>query len=346
MPPTVTTRPRARGARAGSPTGDPARDRVFYQQFLAEGRSGDWETATGLRARCAALALALLADGADAALLAAGWPGGAENPGRTTSRKLGPWVRCMGAFRQHFGAVRTGRAAQSSAAAAQLQEALAAALADKPVPVRCADGTLLHAYPKSYVALEFLDALDGGVGVLQLVQGLEETTTAGEAVVVAMGVPILRSDLAKLWYWIATDPSGALPFRREDFAQDRVQVPAEVEASFAARLPSDLAALVVGSQAANRHRAEQLVAAFPRQKGAAPSRLAFSTYLGAFIGAKNPDAWQVLHEWPLTRVLAITLSEALTADETRRQAEAEATAKQGGAGAGSGGRGPRVQGAG
>jgi hypothetical protein len=284
----------------------------YYRAFAGRKLREDNWSSRSLRARCAGQRDVLHARGMADAALDAAWPGGADNPGPETLRNVGGWVKCYALYlamlRESAAKDRTG-ASQSL-----LHETIAAAQRDKPAPVHCADGAVRYVYPKGDVALEVLDEIDGVVqAATRAVQRLGGAAPPGTRAV-------LRSLAVRVWLAIVTHEGADLPFTP---ATEATYEPPDWTLAYA---PQDLLAFVDAFRGVNAARLAVMGAAFPKQPGA--EGLSFATFTGTFAGSKGLDPLDVAHRWSRARVVAVALSEALTSDAARKQADAEAAQRQ------------------
>jgi hypothetical protein len=172
----------------------------------------DWTTA-GIEARCTDLKATLVAEGiASEVEVAAYWPGGKEN---TETDAHGRWIYC---YANYIGFLHRLAPELNERAQAAGEAALLEALRGAPVSVelvqRNTDGSpqSRHVYPKSYEALEFLDALDGAIGRLAAAEDLVQHLHPGEALPLLDRVAEARSLLQRQCVWAVTSEGARLPF--------------------------------------------------------------------------------------------------------------------------------------
>lgn len=281
----------------------------------------DWSV-RALRARCqvlrTSLALPNVGGGralATAAELAAYWPGGSHN----RQRGRGAWIVCWGNY-VAFSRRRETLTPRLDLDA--LREVQAKALTGRPELVRCADGVERAVYQKSYPAHEVCTALDAAIRHLAGVELLEATLP--EHVGARTQAPVLRSFAVRLWLWAVTHPEAGLPF--DPYAPgDGVEPPAWTNVV----MVQDLPAFVAAFRRANHDAAEVLAAAFPPDP-AAERRLSFEGMIGAYAASKNQDPLALLARWSLVRVLATSVSEAISHEDAERRAKARRDAERGG----------------
>lgn len=285
------------------------------------GAPGDWSP-RGLRARCAGLRLQLTTRDVDETILAAWWPGGAENPGkdrpRPTEKDRGPWTLCFATYHRLVHDQAHARSAATAGQSEALNRAIADAAADRPETLVLSDGAMWQVYPKSEYALQELRYLGDAIDRL----------TRLDVASVERGVPVppdttaLRSLAVRVWCWIITHPGPGLPYPED--ARDP-----EPPAALGLLAPQDHYALVAANHRVNGAREAIMARAFPRRSADFASRLDFVGFLTAYADAKHLDPFDVLRRWSRGRVVAAAVSAAITADEAQQRAERERAAKGG-----------------
>jgi hypothetical protein len=174
--------------------------------------SADWSTA-GIEARCVDLKATLVAESiASDVEVAAYWPGGKENP---ETDAHGRWIYC---YANYIGFLHRLAPELNERAQVAGEAALLEALRGAPVAVelvgRDPDGAprVVQVYPKSYEALEFLDALDGAIGRLAAAEELVRHLHPGEALPLLDRVAEARCLLQRQCVWAVTTEGPRLPF--------------------------------------------------------------------------------------------------------------------------------------
>lgn len=287
------------------------------------GAAGDWSP-RGLRARCAALANALKAQGESESTLAAWWPGGAQNPGRDRQRPwaadAGAWIQCFATYHRLVHARTRHRDALAEGNADALNAAIAAAATDQPEEVTCSDGAVRRVYPKGQVAIDEIIDLDLAMGDLLL----RQQALRREGDPAWLGLTARRALATRVWCWIATHPGPEVPYT-DDTPADAVPTWPDALA------PQDLYALVAAYRRVNGEREAIMAKAFPRSPDGMPSRLDFVGFGVAWAGSKNRDPDEVLRRWSRPRLVAVATAEAVQHDEARKRAEANRPTRDAGA---------------
>lgn len=262
-----------------------------------------------LRRRCRVLREQLAAAAADVvtpAELAAYWPGGGSNQvgGR------GGWIYC------YANLVRLAdrlRAEYASVAPDEAERARVEGLRDAPVPVTLTSGAMVHVHPLGYEALEFLTTLDRTVTLAQELAAavaLQRTPASEQALALE---PLLRAYSVRLWAWILTGGTAALPF---DPIVDDPEPPAWTEAM----APQDLLALFAAHRKVNAQRNALIASLFPSSNDA-PVRLSLAGFIGAYAHEKGQDARAFMRRFAIGKLFAQAVSAAQQHDAAMQAAK-------------------------
>ena len=262
-----------------------------------------------LRRRCRVLREQLQAAAADVVApteLAAYWPGGDRNqqPGR------GAWIYCYAnlvrladRMREEYSAIDAGEA----------ERARVEGLRDAPVPVTLTNGETVHVHPLGYEALEFLTTLDRAVILAQELAAsvaLQRTPASEQALALQ---PLLRAYSVRLWAWILTSGSAALPF-------DPVADDPEPPAWTGSMAPQDLLALFAANRKVNAQRNTLIASLFPAASNA-EVRLSLAGFIGAYAHEKGQDARAFMQRFAIGKLFAQAVSAAQQHEAAQRAAK-------------------------
>lgn len=264
-----------------------------------------------LRRRCRQLREQLAVAAADVvspAEIAAYWPGGAEN----AVEGRGGWIYCYANYCRLADRMRPEYAAVD---AEEAERARVEGLTEKPQPVRLADGRTVHVHPLGYEALEFLTTLDRAVTLAQeqAATVAMQRTPASEQVLALQ--PIVRAYAVRLWAWILTNGTSALPF-------DPIVEDPEPPAWTAELAPEDLLALFAAHRAVNAKRNALIAALFPPSTEA-PVKLSLAGFIGAYAHEKGQDARHFLRSFSIGKLFAQAVSAAQQHDAAMAAAKAK-----------------------
>lgn len=239
-------------------------------------------------------------------------PGGAKN---AETGALG-WFVCVRQLERMHAVLMNGRPGGPSSAAdrAEIEEALAGALAESPETVTLSDGTVRSVYPKSYHALRFLDFLDEDLRVTlaQARLAAAEATTA-DIRVKAM-YPLVESQTVRFWVWILTHEDPGLPF-------DDTAVGLELPAWTMALSPDDLLVLYQAHHRVNVRRLATIAALFPPEPGDGKSRLSLAAFLGTLTKDRPNQASQLMRRTSLGAAFAAAVTAAAAQRDALRKAK-------------------------
>lgn len=264
-----------------------------------------------LRRRCRQLREQLAVAAADVvspAEIAAYWPGGAEN----TVEGRGAWIYC---YANYCRLADRMRPEYSAVDADEAERARVEGLTEKPQPVRLADGRTVHVHPLGYEALEFLTTLDRAVTLAQeqAATVAMQRTPASERVLALQ--PIVRAYAVRLWAWILTHGTSALPF-------DPIVEDPEPPAWTAELAPEDLLALFAAHRTVNAKRNALIAALFPPSTEA-PVKLSLAGFIGAYAHEKGQDARHFLRSFSIGKLFAQAVSAAQQHDAAMAAAKAK-----------------------
>jgi hypothetical protein len=236
------------------------------------------------------------------------WPGGGQND---DTGHWG-WILCFANYLRFYG--RDEDTPQKRAARTK---ALAESARAEPAPVRLVSGEQVAVYPKSYVALRFLDSLKANIlSLLELQRALFEER-ADDALSVAAAVPLAESFGTQVWAWIITHPEAGLPFAAVGDAPD----PPSWTSSL---MPQDLIALAGAHLRVNRTNLDLTAELNP--DGGQRSSLPIEGWVSAYAAEKGHPTTDVLERWPLGMVIAQAVASGISYHEARERAETSAGA--------------------
>lgn len=275
-------------------------------------------TVAALRERCQHIRRSLTARGADEDEIASYWPGGTENP----DRGRGGWIFC---YANLVGLLRVADL-QQAVAPAELDAAVAEALAAQPRTVLLSSGEVRTVYPKSYHALRWLDALDRSLlDAAELAAQLEAAgadAAALDAAKVASLRPLLESLAVRLWAWIlterGTDGPAGLPFDENDTPD-----PPDWTRQLT---PDDLLAIARAHIEVNAARLRRISVGYPGDTRGA-TRLSLAGFLGSSAQELGVRPQELLRRWSLGEVFAQAVTAAQAAREAREHAHEQAKAE-------------------
>lgn len=269
---------------------------------------------SALRERCATLehdlvSKKLVVPEAVAAVM----PGGVNNPSTTPSA----WMRAFEQLvRMHAVGSAPGatRRASEKASDDEIEDVLAAALADEPAQVECVDGATHQVYPKSYHALRWLDHLDAQLKVrMTIARAIADTPHPLEEVRAPMLAPLVESLAVRLWLWILTAETPGLPFAEDEADPSPPEWTKEVA-------PNDLLRFLNAHHEVNGRRLALLSAAFPAESTSG-GRLSLAGFLGAVSSEKGLKTRDVMRQWSLGSVFAAAIANAESNKLAREAAE-------------------------
>lgn len=268
-------------------------------------------SAPDLRRRCRTLREQLSVAAADVvspAEIEAYWPGGQEN----SVEGRGAWIYCYANYCRLADRMRPDHVAVD---ADEAERARVEGLTEKPQPVRLTDGQTVHVHPLGYEALEFLTTLDRAVTLAQE-QAAAVALQCGPASEQVLALqPIVRAYAVRLWAWILTSGSTALPF---DPIVDDPAPPAWT----AALTPEDLLGLFAAHRAVNAQRNALIASLFPSSTEA-PVKLSLAGFIGAYAHEKGQDARHFLRSFSIGKLFAQAVSAAQQHDAAMASARAK-----------------------
>jgi hypothetical protein len=249
-------------------------------------------------------------------------PGSVANPELTPLAHLN-FLRWLD--RLHARGGKDDVATTVSAQSAEVDQAIADALSDRPQHVDCSDGETRCVYPKSYDTLRFLKSLDAllrFVGEEWHLAEIEQDLTVklSEGVSgVRLLAPRMESLAVRLWAWIVTHPTAALPFDETKKLPDPPKWTRQLA-------PEDLLKLFNAHVAVNVLRLRIIGAAFPPDPASGDkSLLTFAGLLGAMVAENEPGAAaRLMKQTALGQVLATRILAARAAREASESAKKRA----------------------
>jgi hypothetical protein len=252
--------------------------------------STGWVTAD-VEARCIDLKATLVAESiASDAEVAAYWPGGSEN---TESDPHGRWVYC---YANYIGFLHRLAPELNERAQAAGDAALLEALRGAPVTVELVgqhpDGSpkTVQVYPKSYEALEFLDALDAAIGRLAAAEDLVTSLHPGEALPLLDRLAEARSLLHRQCVWVVTAEGPRLPFAAFGAPPDPPDSTRDLDVV-------DIVRILQAFKTLHRDRLAALSALMGRGKGG--RRVSWATLASSAAGKLGVSAQTLLRDWSL-----------------------------------------------
>jgi hypothetical protein len=270
----------------------------------------DWSTA-GIEARCTDLKATLVAESiASDVEVAAYWPGGKEN---TETDAHGRWVYC---YANYIGFLHRLAPELNERAQVAGEAALLEALRGAPVSVelvgRQEDGSprTVQVYPKSYEALEFLDALDGASGRRCAAESLVAEIHPGEALPLLDRLAEARTLLHRQCVWAVTTEGARLPFAAFGAPPDPPDETRDLDAV-------DILRILQAFKTLHRDRLAALAALMGR--GARGGRASWATLSATAAGKLGVSAQTLLRDWSLESWIAQLQ---LAADAERQAHEA------------------------
>ena len=178
-------------------------------------------------------------------------------------------------------------------------------------------GVTLRVFPKSFLALRFLDSLKASH--MQMVEllaaGSDAASTPTDLKLLTL-VPLRDAFAVQVWAWVVTHPEPRLPF----------SVSADLDESLLPSwtqdlAPEDLLALASAHIDVNRTRLE-LIAKLSNADGITSS-LPIEGFVSHFAGDKGLEPYDVLANWSLGEVYASAVSASIAIREAEARAKQE-----------------------